>query len=190
MALVDGTGTALVVIDVFSRFDFPGGAALARHMRAIAPAIAALRDRFDAQGACVVHANDNFGQWHQDLDALVMQLQDRQDTPGWLARTLAPAPHHVRLLKPRHSALRGTALPQLLHQRGIGRLVLVGMATDACILASAIEAHMHGFRLWIPRDAVASRTPALQQSALHLLRHGLQAATISSSRVGRLFPAR
>ena len=47
----DRHDTALVVIDVFSRFDFPGGARLARHARAICPAIVALRSRFDAHRA-------------------------------------------------------------------------------------------------------------------------------------------
>lgn len=183
-----GPGCALVVIDMFGRFDFPGGPALARQARAVAPAVAALRDRFDRAGACVVHANDNFGHWDQDLDALVERCRRAGGTPAALARQLAPAPHHLRLLKPRHSALRGTALPLLLQQRRAGRLVLAGVAADACVLATAMEAHMLGFEVWVPSDAVASRTPALKAAALHLLRHGLRVPVTATARVAGLFP--
>ena len=43
------------------------------------------------------------------------------------------------MLKPKHSAFLCTALPVLLHQLGVDGLVLAGVATDSCVLATALD---------------------------------------------------
>ena len=183
-----GPRCALLVIDLFSTFAFSGGPGLARRALQIAPNIAALRARFDQAHADVIHANDNFGHWQDDLDTLVGHCRKQGGAAAELARQLSPADHHLRLLKPRHSALHATPLPVLLEQRQIRHVVLAGLATDACILATAMEANMRGLHVWVPSDAVAARTDALHQAGLHILRHGLQIPTIASHSVQGLFP--
>lgn len=180
--------TALVVIDMANRFDFPGGAALARNALAITPAIVALRARFDAARSPVIHANDQFGRWREDFDALSAHCLRAGGIPAAIMRQLQPRPHHHRLAKPAHSAFLHTALAPLLEQLKVGRVVLAGVASDACVLATALDATMRGLPVWIPSDAVAARTAALQRSALHIAHHGLRLATTASTRVAGLFP--
>lgn len=181
---------ALVVIDMINRFDFAGGPALARAALPIVPVIESLRQRFEQQQAPVIHVNDNFGNWDQDLDALADACMQQGGTAAAIVARLRPQRGHLRLPKPSHSALRGSALQQLLRQLQIERVVLAGVASDACVLATALDARMSGLQAWVPSDAVAARTPALQQSALHILRHGLRLPTVASARERGLFPSR
>ncbi|HEY0181162.1 MAG TPA: cysteine hydrolase, partial [Dokdonella sp.] len=62
--------SALLIIDVISTFDFPGGGALLRHTRAIAPTIERLKARARAARCPIVYCNDHFGEWRADLHML------------------------------------------------------------------------------------------------------------------------
>lgn len=188
VAVAERSRTALLVIDMANRFDFPGGQALARNALAITPAIVALRQRFDAARSPVIHANDQFGHWREDFDTLAGHCLKAGGTPAAIMRLLQPLPHHHRLAKPAHSAFLHTALAPLLDQLQVRRVVLTGVATDACVLATALDATMRGLKVWIPSDATAARTPRLHQSALHVCAHGLRLAVAASGRVGGLFP--
>jgi nicotinamidase-related amidase len=46
---------------------------------------------------------------------------------------------------------------------------MVGLTGDQCVLTTAMDAHMRDYRLWVPRDAVASVTPQRNQRALDYL---------------------
>ena len=72
----------------------------------------------------------------------------------------------------------------LLAKLGARELVLTGVATDSCILATAVDAHMREFTLRVPRDCVAALTPAHTERALTLLRDAC-AADVRSSRTLR-----
>lgn len=181
-------GTALVIVDMFNLFDFPGGRALAQQALAITPALAALRQRFDDAGAPVIHANDHFCQWQGALPELVEQCRRQGGTSWRIARQLLPSPHHHQILKPRHSALRDTALEALLRQRHINAVVIAGVAGDSCVLATAQDANMLGHRVWVPSDTMATRTALLKRSTLALLRHSLKVCVRSSVSCTSLFP--
>ena len=47
-----------------------------------------------------------------------------------------------------------TGLAGALRERGITRLVLCGLATDFCVLWSALDARAAGFDVWVVADAV------------------------------------
>ena len=56
-------GSALLLIDVINDLDFPGSAPLVERAEAMAPRLAALKQRVAAAGVPVIYVNDNFGQW-------------------------------------------------------------------------------------------------------------------------------
>lgn len=174
---------ALLIVDVINHFAFEGARALANAANAICGPLRALRDRFDAAGLPVIYANDNWMDWQGELPDLVASSLALGGTPALFAERLAPGPGHFHVLKPQHSAFMATALPVLLRQLGVDRLAIAGIAADSCVLATAIDAHMRNYRLWIPGDCTASRTPALKRAALHVLRHTCQADTGPSRRV-------
>jgi nicotinamidase-related amidase len=181
--------TGLLVLDMFNLFDFPGGAALARASARMLPTLCNLRARFDRAGAPVIHVNDNFAHWRGDLPELLARCERAGGIPARIATTLAPASAHYHVLKPRHSGFSGTALALLLHDLGVRRLVVTGVAADACVLATVLEANMHHYTLWIPGDCVASRTPALKHHALALMRNSIHARTLASTSCTGIFPA-
>ena len=83
---------ALLLIDFMNPFDFPGGAALARHAIGAARRTALLKARMRARHAPVIYANDNFGRWESDFEAVVEHCASRGGASAEIARMLAPAP--------------------------------------------------------------------------------------------------
>ena len=181
--------TALLVLDMFNLFDYPDGPALARAARRIAPAILRLRAHFDRADAPVIHVNDNFADWRGDFGDLVGACLAGGGDPAAIAGRLAPGPGHYYILKPKHSAFMCTALPVLLAQLGVERLAIAGIAADACVLATAQDANMREFEVWVPSDCVAARDPAAKRRALALLAGSTGARTAASGQVRGVFPA-
>ena len=179
---------ALLIIDMFNHFAFEHGARLARQAVAIAPAIARLRDRFDRVGAPVIYINDNFAHWQGDFRDLVAHCSTLPGAPSAIASTLSPKAGHYYILKPKHSAFLATPLPLLLSELGARQLVLTGVSTDSCILATAQDANMRELEVWCPTDAVAAITPQRHERALALMAASLGAQVGSSRRTRGLFP--
>lgn len=181
--------TALLIIDMMNLFDFDGGAALAKSALACTPVICRLRDRFATAGAPVIYVNDNFSNWQGDFRDLVAACQTTEGAPSHIARVLAPGAGHYHVLKPKHSAFLGTPLAILLAKLGIRQLVLTGIAADSCILATATDANMQEFGLWIPSDAVAAITRDRKAKALALIKASLGGEVRGSRAIPSLFPS-
>jgi len=160
---------ALLLIDFMNPFDFPGGAALARHAIGAARRTALLKTRMRARHAPVIYANDNFGRWESDFEAVVDHCASRGGASAEIARLLAPAPGDRSILKPRHSAFFGTPLEFLLDEMRIQRLVLTGLAADNCIMFTAHDAYLRKYALRIPSDCVAAERDADRRMALAYL---------------------
>ena len=166
---------ALLLIDFMNPFDFPGGAALARHAIGAARRTALLKTRMRARHAPVIYANDNFGRWESDFEAVVDHCASRGGASAEIARLLAPAPGDRSILKPRHSAFFGTPLEFLLDELAIDRLVLTGLAADSCIMFTAHDAYLRKYTLRIPGDCVASERDSYRRAALAYLARTLKA---------------
>jgi nicotinamidase-related amidase len=69
-------------------------------------------------------------------------------------------------LKHRYSAFDHTPLDLLLDELEVERLVLIGAATEGCIVQTAIDAREHGLKVTIVADACASTDPELETVAL------------------------
>lgn len=147
--------TALLIIDMISDWDFPDADALLSQAQAIAPAIAALKQRCRERHVPVIYANDNRGRWRSDFRQVVQHaLQHRG---AGLTRTLLPDDEDYFLLKPKHSAFFGTPLDLLLQDLKVDRLLLTGVATDQCIATTAVDARMRNYEVAAPRDCVATQ---------------------------------
>ncbi|MFW6773870.1 cysteine hydrolase family protein [Nocardioides sp. CPCC 205120] len=77
-------------------------------------------------------------------------------------------PNGVVLEKTRDSAFHRTDLVDLLHERGIDRLLLCGISTESCIGATALDAYSHDFETVLVADAIASPS---QDSHVRTLDH-------------------
>lgn len=161
---------ALLLIDVINAFDFEGCEPLVRAAEACTERIVALRNLFRAADCPVIYVNDNFGRWRSDFRATV-EACSRPDQPGHrVTSALTPGDGDYFVLKPRHSAFYGTALELLLEQLGSEKLVMVGFATNICVLYTANDAHMRGYDVVVPADCTASNSPELTRQALEQMR--------------------
>jgi nicotinamidase-related amidase len=167
--------TALLIVDMISAWDFPDAAPLLRHAARIAEPIARLRRRLARAGVPVVYVNDNYGHWRSDFRHVV---QMSMAGPGArVTEQIAPDEEDYFVLKPKHSAFFATPLELLLDHLGARRLVLVGLTSDQCIAHSAADARVRDFEVVVPRDCVATLTPARQRRALAHLAEVLAVAT-------------
>ncbi len=175
---------ALLIIDMFSRFDFPGAAALAGPATRAARHIARLRDHFDGKGWPVIHANDNFSDWQRDFRQQVAICRQTPGAASRIATLLMPGPDHYFILKPKHSAFLATPLPLLLAKLQARRLVLCGMTAEACVLATALDAKAREHDVYLAREAVEGVT-SLKKQALHVLGQSIAAQIVSVADVLR-----
>jgi len=170
--------TALLVLDMVNTFAFPRGPALLRAARAIAPRLAKLKRRVKSLGGICVYANDNFVDWGSDFQTLVTLA--RQSPGGRLLDVLAPESDDLHVLKPRHSAFHQTALEFLLQQSGVRHVLVTGVSTEACVLATALDAHIIDLDVRVVSDCVASSSPMRRAHALSVLRYG-EIPTVSAA---------
>ncbi|MGN6112771.1 MAG: cysteine hydrolase family protein [Luteimonas sp.] len=179
---------ALLLIDLVNHFDFPGGDALGKATRRIVPALMRLRERFDRAGYPVIYCNDNWMQWQGGFADLVAACREAGGDSSYVADRLAPCEGHFYVLKPKHSAFLCTPLPVLLHELRVDGLVLAGVATDSCILSTAMDANMRDYAVRVPRDCTAAISPERKRRALATLEAAAGIDT-RGSRAGGLSPA-
>jgi nicotinamidase-related amidase len=171
---------ALLLIDVINAFDFADSEGIVQAAERAAPRIIDLRERARSAGMPVIYANDNFGQWRSDFRTTI-EACSAPDKPGHrVTRALVPGERDYFVLKPRHSAFYCTALDVLLDRLQVQRLVLVGFATNICVLYSASDAHMRGYDVVVPRDCTASNTQSLTDQALEQMRVVTAASIVDS----------
>jgi nicotinamidase-related amidase len=158
--------TTLLLIDFINPLRFPGSERLARPALRAAQAAAVLKQQLRRRGLQTVYANDNYGIWRSSFGDVLRECEAEGGTPARMAALLVPQPQDISVLKPRHSAFFATPLQVLLEQLKAERLVLTGLVTDMCVLFTAVDAHVRGYKLWVPRDCVAAETPKRHRDAL------------------------
>jgi len=176
-------GTALLVIDMISTWDFAGAEKIVRGAVAIAPRIAALKQRCVRAGVPVIYVNDNRGRWRSEFRELVRVSIVESEAGAEIAKHLQPGEGDYSVLKPKHSAFYATPLDLLLRHLRVTRLLVSGVASDQCIVMSAAEAKMRDYDVVVPSDCIADQTPARTARALRHLREALAIETTPSARV-------
>ncbi|MGJ7457642.1 isochorismatase family protein [Halomonas sp. RA08-2] len=148
-----GQDDALVVVDLQNDF-CEGGALAVAGGSALVPGINAEIAAARAAGALVIVSRD----WHP-VDHLSFSHRGGpwpvhcvQDTEGAAFHPdLALPADAIRVSKAcafdadAYSAFDGTGLGGYLRERGIGRVVVCGLALDVCVKATALEACREGF---------------------------------------------
>ncbi len=171
----DESATALLLIDVINDLDFSGAEPLVSHALPMARQITGLKSRAKRAGVPAIYVNDNFGRWRSDFRAQVDHCLG-QNVPGRpLAELLRPEEDDYFVLKPMHSGFYSTTLELLLRHLGAKTLVLCGIAGNNCVLFTANDAYMRGFKLIVPEDCIASNTSEENCYALEQMQRVLKA---------------
>lgn len=176
-------GTALLIIDMISCWDFPDGDKLLPEACRLAPRIAAFKKRCQRAGVPVIYANDNRGRWRSDFRSLVISAMASSDEAAKITAALQPDPVDYFVLKPQQSAFHATPLSLLLKHLAVHKLIIAGVSSDQCVMTTAAQARMLGLEICIPADLVASQTSARNQAALLHFSHVEKLKTTSSARL-------
>lgn len=157
-------GDALLVVDVMNDFDHKDAEALLASFRERGATIAAVLGAARDAGVPVIYVNDDRDRWDSDAPALA---REAADGPGGdaIADLLPQAGDRV-LLKHRYSGFDHTPLDLLLEAESIDRVLLVGAATEGCVVQTALDAREHGLKATILADACATTDPALEEVSL------------------------
>jgi nicotinamidase-related amidase len=171
----DQAPVALLLIDVINDLAFPDGKVLLKHALPMATKLAAFKRHARAAGIPSIYVNDNFGRWQSDFQHVLCHCLAEDVCGKPLATLLQPDAEDYFVLKPKHSGFYATTLELLLQALGARTLILTGIAGNICVLFTANDAYMRGYRLVIPADCVASQTVRENTSALHLMQTVLNA---------------
>lgn len=177
---------ALLLVDFINPFDFEHAERLARRAVGAARHTAALKARAAAAGLPCIYANDNFGHWRSEFSRLVEECRTRGAEARQIVEMLAPTARDFSILKPRHSAFYGTPLEFLLEELGVESLIVTGLATDMCVSATAQDAYVRKFRLWVPADCVAADSEEHDRQSLDHMQRTMKADIRRSSDAGHL----
>ena len=162
--------TALVVVDVQNDFADPGGGLYVQDGEQVVPAANAEIEAAAAAGATVVYTQD----WHPastphfEKDGGVWPVHCVQDTwgaalhPDLLVRgeVVRKGQHGedgysgFSMRDPECGRTTPTALAALLREAGAERLVVLGLAGDVCVRATALEGAEQGWPVTVPWEAV------------------------------------
>jgi len=162
--------TALIVVDVQNDFADPKGSLYVPRGEEVVPVINREVERALRAGALVVYTQD----WHPlssphfQKDGGIWPVHCVQGSwgaefhPG--LRVEGPVVRKgtggedgysgFTARDPRTGEERDTGLEALLRERGIRRVVVVGLATDYCVKATALDAVRKGFETAVLREAV------------------------------------
>lgn len=172
--------TAMLILDMLNHFDFDEGAKLKKHATPIATSISRLKRRAKRKNIPVIYVNDNFGNWKFSSERIVKSCMQKTCLGRDIALQLQPQNDDYFILKPKHSGFYSTSLESLLNQLEIDRLILTGIAGNICVLFTAHDAHMRNYSIAVPRDCIASNTPADNEYALRQFKKVFAFQTTSS----------
>ena len=158
---------ALLVIDVLTTFHFPDADAILESALAMRDALVALKARARKAGIPALYVNDNFGDWRSEKEVLIGRCLE---APGAeFVQPLLPDSEDYFVLKPMHSGFYMTPLEVLLQHLGVETLILTGLTSNSCLTATAHDANMRGFDIYIPEDCSCARNAEEHRQALSQL---------------------
>ena len=173
---------AMLIIDMVTDFGFEDGKRLFDAVFPKVDAIADLKAKMKVASAPVIYVNDNFGIWKNSFSktlnaARSSELGDR------VISLLLPDDDDYHVLKPQRSGFFATPLSVLLSSLKVSRLVITGVTTDICVLFTAHDAHMRGFRVTVPSDCSAAVDEKDHSQALELLKRIADADVRASDKI-------
>lgn len=189
---LDLANTALLVIDMQYDFCDRDGFCSAilganiQPMQTIVPRLQRLLAWARASGLLIVYTRESHA---PDLSDLSPSKRSRYENAGYpvgslgklgrflvrgdagtaILQELAPQPQDWQIDKPAQSVFVGTDLEQKLRDRGITHLLITGVTTACCVLASYRQASDLGFYGLLLEDCCAAFRPEEHQAAIEVL---------------------
>lgn len=178
--------TALIVVDVQNDFANPKGNLYVPEGELVVPRINALSEKARAAGASVVYTQDwhppetpHFreygGRWppHCIQGSWGAELAPELEVDGPVVRkgTGGEDGYSGFSVRDERTGVEApTSLDGILRERGIERIVVVGLALDVCVKETALDGRRLGYETLVPQAATRPVDPAGQPQAIDELR--------------------
>ena len=103
---------------------------------------------------------------------------------------LKPQPGEIVIGKHRHNSFMGTELDVVLRSNGMKTVIVTGVTTERCVLATVTGAIAHDYYVVVPRDCVASQKVEMHDAALLVISGNLlKEGVTDSSEIIKLWQA-
>lgn len=173
---------AVIVIDMHRGSIDPPGTVFVPDGAAIVPALGRLLERARGAGVPVIFivhqirpdgsdANNPFWMEAESVGDLYPNVREQIVGSPWtqLAAGLEPGAGDHVLPKKRYGAFSGNDLAFLLKNLKVETLILTGVETEICILATAYHAFNEDYRVVVAEDATAGLEGDLAEAALRIV---------------------
>ena len=177
--------TALLVIDMQYGGGGPDGSLVkmlnvdVTKQEDIVTPIIALKNYFGSEDMLVVNVMTEYEEDFSDWRMLAKRFEVKKfkhfvkGTPdSFIIPPLTPRDGELLVVKNRWNAFFGTNLDEILRARGIKNLVIVGAATDVCVLETCSYAFSLNYNCIVPKETTASFTPERKALGLEMLSFG------------------
>jgi nicotinamidase-related amidase len=173
---------AVLVIDMHRGSLDPPGTVFVPGGRRIVPTLSRFLDKVRGLGVPVVYlvhqirpdgsdAKSPFWMESESVGDLYPNVAEQVVGSRWtqLAAGLEPSEVDYVLPKKRYGAFSGNDLAFLLGNLGVETLVLTGVETEICVLATAFHAFNEDYRVVVASDACAGLEPECERAALRII---------------------
>jgi len=161
---------ALLVIDMLNDFVLAGAPLEVPATRAIMPALKKRLAQARTRGVPVIYICDAHRPDDPEFARMGWPPHAVKGSSGAeVVAELAPKETDPVVEKTSYSGFHHTGLEGILQALGIEHLVLSGCVTNICILYTAYDAVIRGYRVTVPADCVAPLDPADGEFALKQL---------------------
>jgi nicotinamidase-related amidase len=173
--LRDPAATALLVIDMQNDFLLPDAPVPTPGGLELVPAIAALAGACRAAGYPVVFTQEMHRADGSDfgIELVFEPPHCLEGTAGVdLVAGLDPGPGDLLIRgKRRYDAFVGTDLDVVLRSHGVENVLVAGVCTDICVIATVQHARNLDYRVFVLSDLVAATTEERQAAAIACMEH-------------------
>lgn len=173
---------AIIVIDMHRGSLEPPGTVFVPAGAAIVPALGRLLERARSAGVPVMYivhqirpdgsdANSPFWREAENVADLYPNVREQVVGSRWteIPPQLAPAAGDYVLPKKRYGAFSGNDLAFLLENLVIETLIITGVETEICVLATAYHAFNSDYKVVVAGDGTAALEPELGEAALRII---------------------
>ncbi len=147
-------GSALLIVDMLNDFVKKDGSLTVSEAEGIVERIAQLAEEARQEGVPVIYVNDSHDTDDEEFDRWPRHAE-KGTTGAEVIEELNPRPGDYVVEKTRFSGFFKTDLEGLIERLGVDHLVITGTVTNICVLATAMDASMRGYRVSVPADGVA-----------------------------------
>jgi len=163
---------AIIIVDMLKdTLDGPHPMPIKELGHAIVPAVNRLSEFARARSIPVIFSMDSFLPGDFIFMGKMKNHSIRGTTGAEVTSQLTQAPTDIYSPKRRFSAFYKTDLDQTLRLHGIETVILCGIATHWCVLASALDALSNDFRAVILEDCCASFSINIHKDCLDMYRN-------------------